>query len=175
MRSTPSGGGSAPSVTAAPETNTPGDIPDTTAYVTYANASGHYLFDHPEGWAQTGQGTAVSFTDKYNGVSADLAPGSELPTPSSAGAVGVPALRGSRPAFELIGVTPVTIPAGSGVRIVYRTNSSPDPVTGRSARQEVQRYEILGSGHVVVFELFGAVGADNVDPYTRMLQSLRIS
>jgi hypothetical protein len=166
---------SAPSVTAAPETNAPGDIPDTIAYVPYANAAGRYQFDHPEGWAQTGQGTAVLFTDKYNGVRADAAAGSSAPTPPSANSVDVPALRSSQPAFELIGVSAVAIAAGSGVRIVYRTNSPPDPVTSKSVRQEVQRYEIFGAGHIVVLELFGAVGADNLDPYARMVQSLRIS
>jgi hypothetical protein len=69
----------------------------------------------------------------------------------------------------------VTLPAGSGVVIVYRRNSPPDPVTGRSVRQEVHRFEISGTNKVVAFTLFGAVGADNVDPYTRMSQSLRLS
>jgi hypothetical protein len=162
------------SVTAAPESNTPGDIPDTIAYVTYVNTVGGYSFNHPEGWAQTGQGSTVSFTDKYNGVTANVVAGSGPPTSASANAVDVPALRASHPAFQLVSVAAVTIPAGSGVRIIYRANSAADPVTGKSVRQEVQRYEILGGGHVVVLELFGAVGADNVDPYTRMLQSLRI-
>jgi hypothetical protein len=67
----------------------------------------------------------------------------------------------------------VTLPAGSGVLIVYRRNSPADPVTGRSVRQEVHRYLIYGNHQVVVLDLFGAVGADNVDPYTKMSQSLR--
>jgi hypothetical protein len=177
-RSTTSAAGSGrpvTSATAAPEAVTPGDIPDTTAYVMYANAAGRYSFVHPEGWAQTGQGTAIAFTDKYNRASADVTSGASAPNPASANATDVPALRGMQPAFELVSVLPVTILAGSGVRITYRTNSAPDPVTGRSARIEVQRYEIFGGGHVVVLELSGAVGADNVDPYNRMVQSLRTS
>jgi hypothetical protein len=163
-----------PNVTAAPETNTPGDIPDTIAYVQYVNAVGGYRFDHPEGWAQTGQGTAVTFTDKLNGVSADVSSGAG-PTTASAQSGSVPMLRTSQSAFELRSVSAATLPAGSGVLIVYRRNSAPDAVTGKSVRVEVQRYEILGHGHVVTLELFGAVGADNVDPYRKMNLSLALS
>jgi hypothetical protein len=145
------------------------------AYVTYVNSAAGYRFDHPEGWAQTEQGTSATFTDKFNGVVASVATTSGPPTVSSAQSVDVPTLRSSQPAFELRAVSAVTLPAGSGVLIVYRRNSAPDAVTGRSARVEVQRYEVSGNGHAVVLELFGAVGADNVDPYRRMSQSLSLS
>jgi hypothetical protein len=168
-------GGSPTSVAPAPETNTPGDIPDTVAYIPYSNAAGGYSFTHPEGWAQTGQGTSVSFSDKYNGVAAGSVAATAPPTATSAASVDVPKLRASEPAFALTSVTDVRLPAGSGVLIIYRRNSPPDPVTGRSVRQEVHRYEIYGNNHSVVLDLFGAVGADNVDPYTKMSQSLRLS
>ncbi len=171
----PTSAGSATSVTAAPEAATPGDIPDTVAYIPYTNAAGGYTFNHPEGWAQTEQGTSASFTDKYNGVSASIQTAANPPNPTSAQSTDVPALRASEPAFALVSVAPVTLPAGPGVLIVYRRNSPPDPVTGRSVRQEVNRYEIFGTNRVVVFDLFGAVGADNVDPYRRMSQSLHLS
>jgi hypothetical protein len=169
------GAGSATSVTAAPETLTPGDIPDTIAYIPYTNSPGGYTFNHPEGWAQTGQGTSVTFTDKDNGVSAGVQPATAAPNATSAQASDIPALRASEPAFALISVADVALPAGPGVLIVYRRNSPPDPVTGRSVRQEVNRYEIFGTNRVVMFDLFGAVGADNVDPYRRMSQSLHLS
>jgi hypothetical protein len=59
------------------------------------------------------------------------------------------------------------------VRIVYRRNSAPDPVTGRQYRDEVERYELVAGGREIVIELFGPVGADNVDAYRTMVQSLR--
>jgi hypothetical protein len=163
------------SVSAAPETNTPGDIPDTVAYIPYTNSVGGYTFSHPEGWAQTVQGSSVTFTDKYNGVAASVLPVAAQPTTASAQSVDVPKLQAAEPAFALTGVSSVTLPTGSGVVIVYRRNSPPDPVTGRSVRQEVHRFEISSKGRVVALDLFGAVGADNVDPYTRMSQSLRLS
>jgi len=173
VASTPSTTGTATTVTIAPETNAPGDIPDTTAYVPYSNVPGRYTFSHPEGWAQTVQGTSVSFTDKYNGASASVETATAPLTPASAQSAEVPKLQASEPAFVLTSIAPVTLPAGPGILIVYRRNSAPDPVTGRSVRQEVHRFVIYGNGQAVALDLFGAVGADNVDPYAKMSQSLR--
>ena len=166
--------GTSTAVTIAPETSTPGDIPDTTAYVPYVNTVGGYTFSHPEGWAQTTQGTSVSFTDKYNGASASVAAATVPPTVAEVQATEVPRLQASEPAFALTSASAVTLPAGPGVLVVYRRNSPADPVTGRSVRQEVHRYLIFGSNRVVALDLFGAVGADNADPYSRMSQSLHI-
>jgi hypothetical protein len=157
------------------EKNPPGDIPDNLAFVPYRNGPGHYSFTHPEGWAETTRGTTVMFTDKLNGVEASLGTATMPPTVASANRDDVPRLRTSQQAFELRAVASVRLPSGSGVRIVYRRNSAPDPVTGRQYRDEVERYEIVARGREVVLELFGPVGADNVDAYRTMSQSLRFS
>lgn len=175
-------GGSAspvdPAQTDAPvpvESNPPGDIPDNLAFVPYANTPGRYSFTHPEGWAQTGNGTAVQFTDKLNGVNADSATAGAAATVASARDTVVPQLQASVPAFEFIGVTQATVPAGSGVKIVFRRNSAPDPVTGKVYRDEVEEYRIFNAGREVILDLYGPVGADNVDAYVAMSQSLSIS
>ncbi|GAC1610460.1 MAG: lipoprotein [Mycobacteriales bacterium] len=163
-------------VAAAPvESNVPGDIPDNVAYVPYTNASGRYAFVHPEGWVQSGSGTKVTFTDKLNGISATTETGTSAPTPQSARSADIPALQRSQAAFALESVRPVTLPGGSGVLIVYRRNSEPDPVTGKVFRDEVNRYEVFAHGHRVDLELYGAVGSDNVDPYTKISQSLQLT
>jgi hypothetical protein len=156
------------------EKNPPGDIPDNLAFVLYRNSSGRYSFTHPEGWAERTRSNSVTFTDKLNGVY--VAPGSwtGVPTTSSARAQDVPALTSSQPAFQLRSVSAVSEPAGKGVRIVYRRNSVPDPVTGREYRDEVERYELFASGRSIAVELFGPVGADNVDAYRTMIKSLRL-
>ena len=157
------------------EKNPPGDIPDNLAFVGYTNPTGHYRFDHPEGWSETSRGGQVTFTDKLNGV--QVAPGTETtaPTVALARSRDAAALAGTQAAFELRSITSVTEPGGAGVRIVYRRNSAPDPVTGKQYRDEVERYELVSAGRMVVVELFGPVGADNVDAYRTMVQSLRIS
>lgn len=157
------------------EKNPPGDIPDDLAFVPYRNPAGHYSFTYPEGWAETTRGTTVAFTDKLNGVEALLGGVTTPPTVATARRDDVPRLRTDQPAFELRRVDAVTLPAGRGVRIVYRRNSAPDPVTGRQYRDEVEHYEIVAHGREVVLELHGPVGADNVDAYRVMSQSLRFT
>jgi hypothetical protein len=168
----------APGQTESPvpaESNPPGDIPDNVAFVPYSNAAGRYRFDHPEGWAEQVTGSKVLFSDKLNGVTADAGARTKPPTVQEARANDVPKLQASQPAFELRSVTAASAGTGTGVHIVYRRNSAPDPVTGRRYRDEVQRYDIVANGHEVVLEMFGPVGADNVDAYKTMLTSLRIS
>jgi hypothetical protein len=156
------------------ESNPPGDIPDNLAFVRYTNNAGHYTFTHPEGWARTVTGVHVVFTDKLNGVAADSTTASAAPTVASAKAQDVPRLRQSVPAFHLRDVTKVSLPGGTGVRIVFRRNSDPDPVTGKVFRDEVEEYLVYTSGRLVRMDLYGPVGADNVDAYRTMSRSLRI-
>jgi hypothetical protein len=167
--------GGGPQKAVPPEQNPPGDIPDNLAFVLYRNPSGRYTFTHPEGWLEKSAAATVTFTDKLNGV--QVMPGTQtsVPTVASAKVSDVPALTASQPAFELRGISAVSEPAGRGVRIVYRRNSAPDPVTGRQYRDEVERYQIVAGGREIVMELFGPVGADNVDAYRTMVQSLRLS
>lgn len=167
----------APANTDAPvpvESNPPGDIPDNLAFVSYTNKVGGYTFTHPEGWAQTGTGTQVLFTDKLNGVAVDSLKATTAPTVASAKSDDVPRLLSSVPAFELVDVSAVTVPGGDGVRIVFRRNSEPDEVTGKVFRDEVEEYVIYQGGRLVRMDLYGPVGADNVDAYVTMSQSLSI-
>ena len=157
------------------EKNPPGDIPDNIAFVRYTNTAGKYAFTHPEGWAETTKVSTVTFTDKLNGVQVFLGKLTTPPSVDSAKQQDVAALRSSQAAFELRTVTAATVPAGTGVRIVYRRNSAPDPVTGRQYRDEVERYELVSGGREIIVELFGPVGSDNVDAYMTMITSLKLS
>lgn len=169
-----SAGGSS-SVSAVPaETAPPGDIPDNLAFVRYDNQVGHYSFTHPEGWAENQKGTRVQFTDKLNGVIVDSLAANQAQTVATARSTEVPRLKAAVPAFELRDVSPIAVPAGTAVRIVYRRNSDPDTVTGKVYRDEVEEYLVFSGGRLVRMELFGPVGADNVDAYGAMSQSLRI-
>lgn len=156
------------------EKNPPGDIPDNLAFVKYTNQAGGYAFTHPEGWVKSGKGTQVRFTDKLNGVTVESATGTRPPTVPTARASEVPALKSGVPAFQLVSISPARLPAGSGVHIVFRRNSDPDPVTGKVYRDEVEEYLVFGSGRLVRMDLYGPVGADNVDAYRTMSQSMSI-
>lgn len=156
------------------EKNPPGDIPDNLAFVTYSNKAGGYTFTHPEGWAQTTSGATVQFTDKLNGVTVDSMSASQAPTVASAKSTDVRRLKKSVPAFELRKTSAVAVPGGTGVRIVFRRNSEPDAVTGKVYRDEVEEYLVFKSSRLVRMDLYGPVGADNVDAYRTMSQSISI-
>src|SRR4051794_23360970 len=157
------------------EKNPPGDIPDNLAFVKYTNTAGKFRFTHPEGWVEKTKANTVTFTDKLNGVQAMTGTATTPPTVTTAKQQDVPALAHSQAAFELRSIAAVSVPAGTGVKIVYRRNSAPDPVTGRQYRDEVERYELVSGGREVIMELFGPVGADNVDAYRTMITSLRFA
>ncbi|MDQ6642140.1 MAG: hypothetical protein M3Y66_06575 [Actinomycetota bacterium] len=156
------------------ETRPPGDIPDGLAFVTYTNQPGHYSFTHPEGWARTGSGVQVRFTDKLNGVAVTSLASSSGPSVATARSQDVARLKASVPAFQLEGISAVTLPGGKAVHIVFRRNSDPVSVTGKVYRDQVEEYLLFGKGHLVRMDLFGPVGADNVDAYRTMAHSLRV-
>ena len=172
--STPAASSNGTQAAVPAEKNPPGDIPDNLAFISYTNTAGRYRFSHPEGWAETTRVSTVTFTDKLNGVQAMTGTATTTPTVASAKEQDVAPLMHSQAAFELRDITAVTLPAGHAVRIVYRRNSAPDAVTGRQYRDEVERYEVVSGAREVIVELFGPVGADNVDAYRTMITSLRL-
>src|SRR5438874_9378695 len=66
---------------AAVETNPAGDIPDSTQFVTYRSANGHYSLQHPEGWAQSNSGAGVVFADKEHSIGVAIESASSPRTP----------------------------------------------------------------------------------------------
>jgi len=154
------------------ESNPPGDIPDNTVFVPYHSAKGGWTVTVPEGWSRTTTGTTVTFTDKLNTVQIDARPGTPV-TLASARKTDVPALAKTTRAFKLTSVTEVTLPAGSAVLISYQANSDPNPVTGKQYRLDVLRYELFHAGTSTTLTLLSPVGADNVDPWRIVTQSLK--
>lgn len=170
-RSTPAAG-PGPSA-GAPEVNTAGDIPDNQAFVSFTPPSGGFSVKVPEGWARTEAGRAVIFTDKLNSVRIEALDAAAAPTVDSATRDELPAIRAGVTNFEGGKVSAVTRSAGPGVLITYRADSPPDPVTGKVIRHDVERYEFWRAGRTVVLTLSGPQGADNVDPWRTVTDSLR--
>jgi hypothetical protein len=149
-----------------------GDIPDNQAYVRYQVPGAGYSLKVPEGWARTAKGGAVTFTDKLNSIRLESAPAASAPTVASATAKEVPALAGSVPGYQAGGVTSVSRSAGPAVRITYMAASPADPVTGKSHTDAVERYIFFKNGRTAVVTLTGPKGADNVDPWMIVTDSL---
>jgi len=152
------GGGSQAANPNAPEANPAGDIPDNQAYVAYSPPGAGYSVKVPEGWARTSAGGATTFTDKLNSIRMESTPSAAAPTKVSGGATST-----------------VARTAGPAVRIVFGADSTPDPVTGRVHRNTVERYVFLHQGKAVVLTLTGPKGADNVDPWKIVTNSLRFT
>ena len=155
----------------APEVVEPGDIPDNQVFIEFPSADGTYSVKVPEGWARTEAGGIVTFTDKYNSIAVRSSAAAAEPTVDTVKASGLADVS-SDPTFTLVDVQPVARKAGTGVLATYEIGSAPNPVTGKKALLAVERYVFFHNGIVVTMTLSGAKGADNVDPWRIVSDSL---
>jgi hypothetical protein len=164
---------STPSPTTTPEVNPAGDIPDNQAYVAFTPPRAGYSVKVPEGWSRTSAAGAVSFTDKLNTVRLEAVNASTAPTVASARSAVVPRLAKTEPGFKAGTVGTVRRTAGQAVRITYLARGKADPVTGKARVDAVERYVFFHNGREAVLTLSGPKGADNVDPWRIITDSLR--
>ena len=155
----------------APEVVDPGDIPDNQVFIAFSSSDGVYTVKVPEGWARTETGGVVTFTDNYNSIALQSSPAAVAPTVESMTTNGLSDVA-SDPTLSSIDVTPVTRKSGTGVLATYEIGSEPNPVTGKKALLAVERYAFFNNGIVVTMTLSGAKGADNVDPWRIVSDSL---
>ncbi|MDP9234245.1 MAG: hypothetical protein M3P01_06800 [Actinomycetota bacterium] len=149
------------------ESNPPGDIPDSTAFVPYASSPGHFRITVPEGWARRMTASEVIFTSKLNQVAARW---SSRPTSAPAE---IRALQRTAPAFQLEKTSQVTLPGGRATLIQYQMNSKPNAVTGQQYRLVILQFDFLRGAREVSLILSSPVGADNVDPWRTVSESFR--
>jgi hypothetical protein len=126
----------------------------------------------PEGWARSSQNGTVTFTDKLNSVSIVVNDLTHPVTPSYAKSREVPHLRQTVRTFAMGDISTVFRNAGKAVRLTYQKDSEPSPVTGKVIRDAVEQYDFWTNGHEAVLTLSGPVGADNVDPWRIVSDSL---
>jgi hypothetical protein len=168
-----SGSGTTAANPNAAEKSPPGDIPDNQAFVAYAPPGTSYSVKVPEGWARTAAAGAVSFTDKLNTVRLEQVKISAAPTIAGVRSSVLPKLAQSEKGFKAGTVTTVQRKAGRAVRITYLALGNPDPVTGNTRLDAVERYLFFHNGHEAVLALSGPKGADNVDPWRIVTDSVR--
>ncbi len=136
----------------AAEKSPPGDIPDNQVYVRYQPPGADYSVKVPEGWARSSTGGTLTFTDKLNSVS----------------------MRESGAARQLQGTT-ITRAGQKVVLTKSLAKAAPNPVTGKTGTDAVERYVYEHNGHRLVLTLSGPKGADNVDPWKIVSDSVRWS
>jgi len=146
-----SSSGGSPNPNAA-EKSPPGDIPDNQVFVRYRPPGADYSVKVPEGWARSSKGPTVTFTDKLNSVSMRERAAAQPPK-------GTTVRR-----------------AGQQVVLVrYLAKAAPNPVTGKTGTDAVERYVYDHKGRELVLILSGPKGADNVDPWRIVSDSVRWS
>ena len=157
----------------APETNPAGDIPDNQAFVPFTPPTGLFTVSVPEGWARSTDGAATIFTDKLNTVRIETRARATAPNSQSVSVDELPAIAASTPGYLPGTVTAVQRKAGQVMLITYQGASPPDPVTGKTGTDAIERYEFWRDGREVILTLSGPVGADNVDPWRTITDSLQ--
>jgi hypothetical protein len=155
----------------APEVVEPGDIPDNQVFVPYRPSGASFQVKVPEGWAQTGGGAATTFTDHYNSITIAVATATHAPSTAEVRSSGLTDVEAGE-FFALGDVSTVQRHAGPAVGATYETGSDPNPVTGKRALLAVERYVFFHAGTLVTLTLSGAKGADNVDPWRTVTDSL---
>jgi hypothetical protein len=156
----------------ATEVAPPGDIPDNQVFVPYAPAGAAYTLKYPEGWVQQQHADgATTFTHDFNRIAVSSSPSPSAPTTATVQRTDVPRLR-STPGFVLVKVDTVPRTAGRAIRIVYRTTSTPDPVTLKRVALDAERYLFWHNGKLVTITFETPHGSDNVDAWRTITNSL---
>ncbi|MBB5168433.1 hypothetical protein [Mycobacterium sp. AZCC_0083] len=163
----------AASGTAAPENNSAGDIPDTQVFVSFTPPTKLFTVSVPEGWAQTTDGVATVFTDKLNAVRIEMRPALAPLTPDTIRQQELPAIQSSSPGNRFGAISVVQRKSGPVFLVTYQATSPPNEVTGKSGVDAVERYEFWRDGHEAILTLSGPLGADNVDPWRTITDSLQ--
>jgi hypothetical protein len=166
---TPSQGSGA--LTAEAQQAAAGDIPDNQVFLTFHNKAGGYSIQYPEGWAQRGSTAHVTFRDKNNLVRIEVAQGADA---TVAGATAeMSRLEQQTPSLHFDAPTQTTVGGKHVVKVVYSTESEPNPVTGKRVKLVVDRYYVPGAQKHAVVDLGTPQGVDNVDAYRQMIESFK--
>jgi|tagenome__1003787_1003787.scaffolds.fasta_scaffold20424350_2 hypothetical protein len=169
----PTGSASSTVITAVPESNPAGDIPDNQAFVPFTPPGGLVTVSVPQGWARTTDGAATVFTDKSNTVRIETHTRATAPTAASINTDELPIIASSTAGYRSGAVSAVQRRSGPAMLITYQGTSRPNPVTGKIGADAIERYEFWRDGHEVILTLSGPVGADNVDPWRAVTDSLQ--
>jgi hypothetical protein len=147
-----------------------GDIPDNQVFLAFTNRSVGYSMKYPEGWAQQGSGSQVTFRDKNNIVRIVVGRGAA----STQASVRAEVAQLGSVRVESAPVA-MTISGRPAFKVVYSTESAPNSVTGKRVKLVVDRYYLWKGDRRAVVDLGTPQGVDNVDAYRLMIESFRWS
>jgi hypothetical protein len=154
------------------EQSPPGDIPDNQAYVAYHPPGAAFTVKVPEGWSRSASSGAVTFTDKLNSIRIESAPAAAAPTAAQGTQAEVPKLAKTVKGFQAGKVGVVDRKSGKALRITYLADAQANTVTGKTGQDAVERYVFFHKGSDAILTLSGPKGADNVDPWKIVTDSV---
>jgi hypothetical protein len=173
--SSSSGGSTNAANPAAADSAPPGDIPDNQAFVRFTPPGAGFSLKVPEGWAQRRAGGTITFTDKLNAIRIESRKAALPLTVAAARGGEVARLSQTVKGFRSGKVSTVTRKAGTAVRVTYLATAATNTITGKTGTDAVERYVFFHNGREVVLTLSGPKGADNVDPWRLVTDSVRWS
>lgn len=156
----------------APETNPPGDIPDSQVFIAYAGPG--FAMQVPEGWSRNDIAGGARFADKYNLIEVTIADGL-APTVANATSGEAAEMTAKGRAVKITGIKQVKLKGGTAIRIQYEANSAPNDVTGKQIRLERVRYLYGKNGKLLRLDMAAPAGADNVDQWLLMANSVTMN
>jgi hypothetical protein len=157
----------------AKEKSPPGDIPDSTQFVRFKLPSGGFSVRVPEGWARTGSGNRLSFTSNLNSVTVEGGKPAGALTVAAVKSTAIPQLASALKRFKLRSVDLVRRGGQPAVRIRFYALAPANAVTGKAITDEAERYLYVRNGKEAIVTLAGPKGADNVDAWRTMSNSLQ--
>lgn len=166
------GSGSGSGSGAVKEYSPPGDIPDDQVFVDYTDTSGRVTIKVPEGWAQSDTASGVSFTDKLNTIQLEVMEANQQPTEDTVTNTDLPQLQSSLSNFSGGEVSSVDRAGTTAILATYEADGPKDEVTGKTVTDAFERYVYFRDGVEAVLTLSGPKGADNVDPWRLVSDSL---
>jgi hypothetical protein len=156
----------------APEYSPPGDIPDSQVFINYAGKG--YAMKVPEGWSRKDTASGAAFSDKYNLLEISATPAAAAPTVESVKIKDAAAIEANGRAATVKDVAQVKLDGGPAIRIDYQSNSEPNAVTGKQIRLDRVRYLYFKAGNLVTLDMAAPAGADNVDQWLLMANSVSL-
>jgi hypothetical protein len=148
-----------------------GDIPDNQVFLVYNDRSAGFSMKYPEGWTQSGSGNNVTFRIKNNLVHVAISSG-PAPTPATV-KTQLQKVKQTDPTLVFTTPAVVQVSGHQAVKVLYSTESAPNPVTGKRVKLIVDRYALANGSRVAIVDLGTAKGVDNIDAYRMMIQSFR--
>lgn len=126
----------------------------------------------PQGWARSAANGVGVFTDTLDAVRLQAAPAAATATEATVKVSEIPPLLASDPTAKVDAITTVSRTSGPVIETTYTRDNALNAVTGKAGRDAAERHDFFHNGATPVVTLAGPVGADNVDPWRTITDSV---